>query len=176
MVLKFFSNTVELHLNTLYLVRHAKSSWKDHSLSDQDRPLNRRGKESAPMMAQRLLANEVMIDRIISSPAKRAHTTARKLAQGIGYNERDIELVDGLYFEGIETMMSIVQSAGPDCQSLMLVAHNPDMTHLLNSLVGYTTDNMPTCAIATIGFRESWQEVDFGKGVLIDYDYPKRLD
>jgi phosphohistidine phosphatase len=163
-------------MNTLYLVRHAKSSWKHPELSDLDRPLNRRGRQNAPMMAERLQQRKISLDRVITSPAMRAHTTASTLATGVGFPLEHIEVIRALYFEGIEAMMSIIQSSGPQLRNVMLVGHNPDMTHLLNSLVGHTTDNMPTCAIATICFRETWQEVDFGMGMLLDYDYPKKLN
>ena len=162
-------------MNTLYLVRHAKSSWKHPELSDIDRPLNKRGRDNAPMMAQRLRARGVYLDKIITSPAVRAYTTGNSLAAGIGYASDDIEVAMDLYFEGIDAMMSLLQSVGPEHEHIMLVGHNPDMTHMLNSLVGFTTDNMPTCAIATIGFKQTnWQEIDYGMGILLDYDYPKR--
>ena len=68
------------------LVRHAKSSWKDPSLSDRDRPLNKRGKNNAPIMAERFLNRGLLPNRIITSPALRALTTARAIATGIGFN------------------------------------------------------------------------------------------
>ena len=37
-------------MKTLYLNRHAKSSWSDSSLDDIDRPLNKRGLRDAPLM------------------------------------------------------------------------------------------------------------------------------
>ena len=163
-------------MKTLYLVRHAKSSWKHPELSDIDRPLNKRGKSNAPMMADRLaqrLSGDV-IEQIIASPAKRAQSTAKKLAAGIGFDWKQIDTARSLYFDGINAMLDVIRSTNEDHQHLMLVGHNPDMTDLLNELVGHVTYNMPTCAIATIQFDSSWSEIDFGKGALINYDYPKK--
>ncbi|NIV19825.1 MAG: histidine phosphatase family protein, partial [Gammaproteobacteria bacterium] len=69
---------------TLYLVRHAKSSWDDPSLADRDRPLNKRGKRNAPDMGQRLAAQGFKPQLIISSPANRARTTAGVIAGELG--------------------------------------------------------------------------------------------
>ncbi len=63
-------------MKTLLLVRHAKSSWNDLTLSDFDRPLNDRGKDDAPQMAKRIKDKKIKIDLFISSPAKRAKKTA----------------------------------------------------------------------------------------------------
>lgn len=64
------------HMRQLILVRHAKSDWGDASLTDHDRPLNARGRQNAPMMAERLAETEPAAPRIISSTALRARTTA----------------------------------------------------------------------------------------------------
>jgi len=161
-------------MKTLYLVRHAKSSWKDSSLSDLQRPLNKRGLKSAPEMGQRLKIADITIDLIVSSPANRAFSTAQFLAQAIEYETSHIVQDDRLYFEGISSMLKIIQKTRPNIQSLMLVGHNPDMTSLLNRLCGYQTVNMPTCAIATIQFDQNWSDVVDHRGTLIDYDYPKK--
>ena len=68
-------------MKTLYLVRHAKSSWKDSSLTDRERPLNKRGEKDAPMMGKRLLSRSVRPSLIMTSPAKRARRTARLIAR-----------------------------------------------------------------------------------------------
>ena len=85
---------------TLYLVRHAKSSWKDSSLDDRDRPLNKRGRRAAPDMGQRLAAQGHHPELIISSPANRARSTAKKIAEEIGYDPSLIRLDEALYFSG----------------------------------------------------------------------------
>ncbi len=77
-------------MKTLYLVRHAKSSWSNPALSDFDRGLNKRGKRNAPVMGKRMVVDGVKPDLIVSSPAKRALKTARIIAKEIGYPRKNI--------------------------------------------------------------------------------------
>ncbi len=159
---------------TLYLVRHAKSSWNDPTLSDQQRPLNKRGLRNAPEMAARLSDCDTHVDQIICSPANRARTTAQYMASGISYKHQNIQQNDQIYFGGIHAMIDIITQTSSGVNSLMLVGHNPDMTSLFNYLCGNQTYNMPTCAIATIGFDGDWDDVCKNSGKVLDYDYPKR--
>ncbi len=161
-------------MKTLYLVRHAKSSWKDQSLSDLQRPLNKRGHTSALAMGERLKQRDVEVERLISSPALRALTTARYLADAIDYDHQHIVIETPMYFSGIDAMLQLVQDSDPEINTLMLVGHNPDMTSFLNFLCGYHTSNMPTCAIATIEFKGEWKKISQSDGTLLDYDYPKK--
>ena len=163
-------------MKKLYLVRHAKSSWKDQSLSDLQRPLNCRGLKNAPEMGQRLVKADVSVELIVSSPANRALTTARFLAQAMAYDAQKIIQDDLLYFEGISAILQIIQSTKPHIESLMLVGHNPDMTSLLNHLCGFQTVNMPTCAMGYIQFDNEWSEVTHGSGTLLNFDFPKNSD
>ena len=158
----------------LYLVRHAKSSWKDLSLSDQHRPLNKRGRRSAPEMGKRMAAQGHRPDLIISSPAKRAHTTARKIAAELDFDVSDIVIDQNLYFSGSGGMTGVLAGVDDVYQKVMLVGHNPDMTHMMNIMGNTYVDNMPTCAIAVIGLDiSSWAEIASAEGQLLGYDYPK---
>lgn len=163
-----------INMKHLYLVRHAKSSWKNPSLDDIQRPLNKRGLRNAPEMAIRLEQRAAAVDLIISSPAKRAITTATYLALSIDYEIENIQQQRQLYFGGSSSMLQIINSTSALVHSLMLVGHNPDMTSLLNKLCGYQTDNMPTCAIAKISFPKGWSEIDFNDGIIEHYDFPKK--
>ncbi len=160
-------------MKQLYLVRHAKSAWDNPSLSDIERPLNKRGLKNAPDMADRLEALGTKVDLIISSPANRALTTAQYLASAIGYDKQQIKQQPSLYFEGTSSMLTAIKGTSSDIQSLMLVGHNPDMTSLFNSLCGHQTYNMPTCAIASIQFDKNWSQIEYNDGIIIKYDFPK---
>ena len=69
-------------MKTLFLIRHAKSSWKFHNLADHDRPLNKRGRRDAPEMGRRLSAKQIVPNTIVSSTATRAYTAAQKDSSG----------------------------------------------------------------------------------------------
>ena len=158
----------------LYLVRHAKSSWSDSSLSDRDRPLNKRGRRSAPDMGRRLAAQNQLPDLIISSPAKRANSTARKIAKEVGYDRSKIVTDENMYFSGTGSMLEMLENVDDRYDSVMIVGHNPAMTTLINMLSGSSVDNMPTCAVAVIDFPiMSWSDLHSADGQLLTYDFPK---
>jgi len=158
----------------LYLVRHAKSSWKYPELDDIDRPLNKRGLRTAPEMAEHLKERYIGIESIISSPAQRAMMTAKIFAQVIDFDIQKIVYLEQLYFSGVTAMLEQINDTDSAVESLMLIGHNPNMTSLLNQLCGFQTYNMPTCAIAEIQFHQQWAEVNKNSGHLANYDYPKK--
>jgi phosphohistidine phosphatase len=158
----------------LYLVRHAKSSWDDPSLADQDRPLNKRGRRNSPDMGARMAAQGHRPDLIISSPANRAISTARNIAEELGIDVSDIVTDEKLYFAGTAGMMSVLEGVDGRYDRVMMVGHNPIMTNLMNTLGNTHVYNMPTCAIAVIGFdMPSWADLRKTDGELLGYDYPK---
>ena len=157
----------------LYLVRHAKSSWSDSSLTDRERPLNKRGRRSAPDMGRRMAAQGHRPELIVSSPATRAITTARTIAKQLGYNDADIVTVEDMYFG---SMQGVLEGLDDRYDKVMVVGHNPTMTYHMNTLANTSVDNMPTCAVAVIGFEiASWADLYSVGGELLDYDFPKRV-
>jgi len=158
----------------LFLVRHAKSSWSDPSLADRDRPLNQRGRKSASDMGRRLAKEEHRPDLIISSPANRAFSTARKIAKELAYDDSGIITDESLYFAGTGSMLKLLEGLDDRYQKVMIVGHNPAMTSLLNILCDTQVDNMPTGAIAVIEFDMAcWSELDMTNANLLAYDFPK---
>ncbi|MEQ9442063.1 MAG: histidine phosphatase family protein [Cyclobacteriaceae bacterium] len=162
---------------TIYLVRHAKSSWKDAALPDYDRPLNRRGKRDAPEMGRRLAQQGVYPDQIVGSPAKRAKKTALAIAEVVGYAAREIQWEKGLYHAEPETLLGYVHEIPNRCQSLMLVGHNPGLTDFYNALCEEEIENIVTAGVVCLTLAvDEWEEIDLdGTGTLAWYDYPKRL-
>lgn len=163
-------------MKTLVLIRHAKSSWAEPLQADFDRPLNDRGREDAPRMGERLKRLGVMPDLIVSSTAKRAVQTAKRIAQGIGYNAEKIQWVERLYHASPATMESVVAGLGDDVENVFLVSHNNGLTHYANSLSPqFSTDNMPTCA--AVGCRAeigSWSDFPAADKTVFLYEYPKK--
>lgn len=160
---------------TLILVRHAKSSWKDETLSDFERPLNNRGLKNAPEMGKRLVDADFNVDTIISSPAVRAITTAELIAKELAFNIRNIEQNVQIYEASLSTLIDLVCSLNNNFHRVMLVGHNPGLTILCNYLSDARIDNMPTCSIAQIQFNMNrWDSVSEHAGKLVDFDYPKK--
>jgi phosphohistidine phosphatase len=162
-------------VKTLYLVRHAKSSWADPFVDDIDRPLNNRGRRDAPRMGKRLSERELTPDLIFSSPAERTVSTSMLIAEKIRYPFRNIHTNAKLYHATEEDLLSFTRQLNNANDEVMIVGHNPGLTDFVNSLAGkLVTDNMPTCAVAGIGLdTDSWELAAWGKGKVLFYDFPK---
>ena len=162
-------------MKTLILVRHAKSSWKQPELSDFERPLNNRGRNDAPRMGKLLHELKILPDILISSPANRAATTARILAEAMGFPLSDIQYIDHIYEAGVHTLYDIVRGIDNNYVNAMIVGHNPGLTFLANSLSNHSITNLPTCGIYAINLPNSpWNETSEDSGNLIFFEYPKK--
>lgn len=162
-------------MKTLYLARHAKSSWDYPNLKDIDRPLNKRGERDAPEMGKRLKLRGIFPDLIISSPANRALTTCKTIAKELDYPQESIDINDEVYHAGENRLLKVVQNTDDTWLSLMIFGHNPGFTDFANSLANTQIDNIPTCGIFACTFDvEKWTDVNFGKGSTLFFDYPKK--
>ena len=99
-------------MKTLFLIRHAKSSWDDTALADNDRPLNARGKRDAPKMGKRLAKRGVKPDLILSSPATRALKTAEIIAKKLDYRRKNIVVDDRLYAVEADQLLDVIRKLG----------------------------------------------------------------
>lgn len=162
-------------MKRLILCRHAKSSWKDITLEDIDRPLNKRGKNDAPEMGRRLAKSGIKPDAIVSSPAKRARKTARQLARMLGFKKKNVIILDKIYAASVEELLDIIRRFDDAADLVILVGHNPETTILANILGGLDIDNVPTCGVVALDFAvDSWQDIGKTEGSLVFFDYPKK--
>ncbi len=161
-------------MKTLTLVRHAKSSWKDTSLADRDRPLNKRGERDAPEMGRRIAAAGIRPSLIVSSPAVRAWTTARIIAEAIGYPREFLQRDKSLYLASVNTLLDVIVAQDNGFNSLMLVGHNPGFTDFANYLVPGLTNNIPTAGVVSVQLdTDDWSLYDKPGVELVLYDFPK---
>lgn len=166
---------MKLVTRNLYLIRHAKSSWKDPGLDDHQRPLNKRGENDAPLMAKILKKKNIKPDLILSSTAVRAFEFAKILADEFDYKKKNIEATNNLYMADEKDMLEIVRNVDDKNETVFLIGHNPDLTYFANSLCNYNLDNIPTSGIFGVEFDvESWKDIDFGKGKFLLFEYPKK--
>ncbi|MGE5356337.1 MAG: SixA phosphatase family protein [Deltaproteobacteria bacterium] len=162
-------------MRTVYFIRHAKSSWDDISLSDHDRPLNQRGKNDARKMGEYFLENGHNIEIMVSSSAKRAKSTAKKINEVIKSENMIIE--PRLYLASAREIMQAVRNIHNEVNSAALVAHNPGMTDLANMFSDDRIYNVPTTGVFKIDFEiEDWGMAEISSGVLDFFIYPKMLD
>jgi phosphohistidine phosphatase len=161
-------------MKTLTLVRHAKSSWKDTSLADRERPLNKRGKRDAPEMGRRIAAAGIRPSLIVSSPAVRAWTTAKVIADEIGYPREFLQRDNALYLASVNGILDVIASQDVGFNNLMLVGHNPGFTDLANYLVPGLTNNVPTAGVISVELdTDDWSIYDRPDTKLLLYDFPK---
>jgi phosphohistidine phosphatase len=161
-------------MKTLYLIRHAKSSWDDITLPDFDRPLNERGKKNAPFMGKVLNTLGIQPDLIVSSNAKRAITTAKKIAEEVGYDKSKIKEEPKIYEASVKTLLQIVNQLDDKHKVVFMFGHNPGFTDFANYLSDANLVNIPTCGIARIDFdTKHWAEVSKSTGHLSYFDFPK---
>ncbi len=162
-------------MKTVYLIRHAKSSWDDSSLRDIERPLNQRGLRDAPFMAQLLKGKGASPDQIISSPANRAYTTATYFAQALSIESEDIVVRNDIYEAFPQTVLSIITSLSNDLKEVLLFGHNPLFTSLANMFSNQYIPNLPTCGIAKLTFeKEDWSLFNPDTVQLSAYHFPKQ--
>ena len=164
-------------MKTLTLVRHAKSSWKDRSLSDRERPLNNRGTRDVPVMAKRISDAGIRPSLIVSSPAVRAWTTARIVAGELGYPLEFLQREDDLYLASLDSWLDVVAAQDNGFNSLMLFGHNPGLTDFANFLSPGLTNNVPTAGVVSVTIdRDDWLLYERPEVELVVYDYPKKQD
>ena len=161
-------------MKTLLIIRHAKSSWKDTSQNDFDRPLNNRGNNDAQTMAERLKQKNIAIDIFISSTAKRAISTCCYFAEAYKVKENGIITYPQLYHAPPEVFYDVVKKINDQCTSAALFSHNPGITSFVNELTLAQIDNMPTCGIFAIKiYTQSWSQFQDAQKDFWFFDYPK---
>jgi len=159
----------------LTLFRHAKSSWSDPSLPDNERPLSSRGERDAPAMAARLAARAERPDVILTSHAVRATATARALAAGLGCPDGTIRVDRRLYLASPQTLLVAIREQDDAHRHVLVVGHNPGLTNAANLLLPtFAVDNLPTSAVVAIAVdTERWADLGPTRCRLLYYDYPK---
>lgn len=158
----------------LILIRHAKSDWGNPSVSDFDRPLNKRGNANAPEMAKRMVSQKIYPDLIVSSPALRAKTTAHYFAKEWEIDKNNIQMDKNIYEAGLKSLLNVVNHFDNQYQTIAMFGHNPGFTDFANYLSDVNIYNMPTCSIVILEFPfEEWNLVSGSTAKVLLFDYPK---
>lgn len=161
-------------MRLLSLVRHAKSSWDYEELSDFERPLNERGRRDAPAMAQRVRRLIGTPDRLVSSPALRAITTAHVFADAFGLGLEEVQLQPRIYEASPATLVQILRQLDDADSHVMLFGHNPGFSQLAGLLAPCPFDEVPTCAVVHLALDIGhWRDAGPGLGKLHHYLFPK---
>ncbi|MEM1325814.1 MAG: histidine phosphatase family protein [Bacteroidota bacterium] len=163
-------------MKTLICIRHAKSSWDNASLRDIDRPLNKRGLRDAPRMAQFLKDKGIVPDMIVTSPAKRAFSTATFFKEMWNLDKEDMEIDENIYEATESDIWEIVRQLPDEANTALLFGHNPTFTYFANHFSEDIISNVPTCGICQIeSTTRKWSKLDTDNSELVAFYYPKML-
>ena len=163
----------------LILTRHAKSSWDHPGLGDHERPLNKRGRDSAGAIGAWLKDNRYVPDLVLSSDSQRTRETWGLMEDALD-SGAEVEWLGALYHAGAQTMLDVLQGAG-STRSVLMLGHNPGIGGFAEMIVRRPPDHIrfhdyPTAATTVIDFNAAdWREVDWGAGAVRDFVIPREL-
>ena len=167
----------------LYIMRHAKSSWKDASLDDFHRPLNKRGRKALPLVAAWMKRHDIKPDLLLLSGAQRTKESWKLLRQD-GIKAGQKRVMQRLYHASSAEIFKLLREIDDPVKSVMILGHNPGLQIFLKALVSSQRDGaggsfyrkFPTAAVAHVQIDASdWSDVAPLGGRLYRYTTPKSL-
>ena len=163
-------------MKTVYIVRHAKSSWDSFDVADHERTLLPVGIKKTKKIIAFLNDKNVEAELIISSSAVRARETAKLIADGIGYNSDLIVKNKALYHAYADDIYTELFSVDNSVNSVMIVAHNPTLTDFVNDFVEPEIMNLPTSGVVCVNFdTDSWENIANAKFKVNFVVFPRML-
>jgi phosphohistidine phosphatase len=168
---------------TLSLLRHAKSSWKNPTLPDRDRPLATRGETDAPLMGKAMAERGIDPDLVLCSSARRTRDTLALVLPELKI-EPKVVYDDALYHATPAEMLEMLHAVQPGASRVMLVGHNPEIQSFALDLVGSgpkhfrdrLREKYPTAGLAVINFASGlWSSVAVNSGTLTLFLSPREL-
>lgn len=170
-------------MKTVILLRHAKSSWDDPALADIDRPLNPRGKASAPVMARWLEAKGLLPDLVLCSPSQRTRQTVGRMRKEVP-EIPEPAIVDMLYEAAPEDILAALRAVPPAAATVMVVSHEPTMSSTAELLSDETVSaecaaafgHFPTAAVAVFEAEgDDWAALGWGQMRFRSFVKPRDL-
>lgn len=163
-------------MKTLYLMRHAKSSWEEPGVHDSERQLIPKGIKKTGLIVDFLKKRGSVIDLMISSPAVRAHETARIVAAGLNYPPNRIRIERRIYDSFYDRILDLIYGTPNEVNSLMIFGHNPTITQLANLFLHPGIEIMPTSCVVCISFpADKWEEIPSAEALREFVVFPKML-
>ncbi len=165
---------------TLYLLRHAKSSWDDPALPDRDRPLVPRGYRACELVAEHLRRHQITPALALCSSATRTRETFERVSAGFSRPVGAL-IEDGLYTATAAELLARLRTVDSAVASVLLIGHNPALQELAVSLVAAEPQpralyrKFPTGALATLTFTSSWAALAPETAMLNAFVKPREL-
>lgn len=171
-------------MKTIYLARHAKSSWNSLAATDFDRPLSSRGVADAERIGEELQSLGWVPEKIIASPAIRAKQTCKILCEITHFPIDQVEWNSEIYAAYMVTLLHLLSSLDECVDRVMLIGHNPAMEDLLVHLCGYSAINevkqkdgkiFTTANIAKLTSDVEWKNLVMHEASLSKLLRPKEI-
>jgi len=167
---------------TLWLLRHAKSSWDRPGLDDRERPLAPRGVRAAALMGAFIETEGIRPDLVVCSSALRTRQTLAAILPTLG-PELEVSIEPKVYTFDAEELLQRIRSIPADIGSAMLVGHNPACQELalMVSAAGARREELerkfPTGAMVEIDLPlATWTDVGVGTGEILRFVTPRELE
>ncbi|WNO09059.1 SixA phosphatase family protein [Teredinibacter sp. KSP-S5-2] len=158
----------------LHLIRHAKSSWRDPGVPDVNRPLNKRGRASCALMAEKIAQSGCAFNHVYCSPAVRAQSTIERILTELAIGSDVFRIDDQLYTFDHMDLVYWLRELEDEASSIVIVGHNPAFTELHNYLAEAEIENIPTCGyVQLILDIENWRDIRANSGKQSVFIYPK---
>lgn len=162
----------------LIVMRHAKSSWSDSSLSDHERPLNDRGRREAPEVARRLIELDWVPEIIVSSDATRTRETWKRMKPVFADADHTplFHKTAELYLAGMDEAADALGELDDATRSVLLLGHNPGWEEVVAYLSGVSVTMTTANAVLLEGSGETWQDaLERGSWKIIEVIRPREL-
>ncbi|MBL4606094.1 MAG: histidine phosphatase family protein [Flavobacteriaceae bacterium] len=157
-------------MKTLYIVRHAKSSWKYESVNDIDRPLKERGINDAELMSNFLSEEIDRPDVFISSVANRALHTGVIFCRNFNYPLSNLKIKKELYSFSDGYLVKTVKALDDSFDSAIIFSHDHGINTFVNKYGSKPIAHVSTCGVVGIRFDEKhWKNVKKGTTILIEF-------
>ncbi len=163
-------------MKTLFLLRHAKAEKAGPTLTDFKRALAESGVVDAKLVSDALVHRKLIPEKIISSDALRACSTAYLFAETFKIKKEDVELKNSLYDCTEHDYFNVISDISDSFSSCMIAGHNDTITGVAEKLIRKTMDNMKTCSVVVITSKvESWKEFGSGSCEMVLYLKPSMI-
>jgi phosphohistidine phosphatase len=165
----------------LYLLRHAKSSWRDPTLADHDRPLASRGRRASKVIADHLQTERITPTLVLCSSSTRTRETLELIRVGLG-DDVEVQVERCLYAASASDLLDRLRKVDSSVDSVMLIGHYPAIQELALNLAsgGVHLERLrakfPTAALATLAFQDNWGELTHGAAELVAFVTPRELE
>ncbi|HFS68104.1 MAG TPA: histidine phosphatase family protein [Flavobacteriia bacterium] len=160
-------------MKTVYIVRHAKSSWKYLDVKDEDRPLKQRGINDAYLMATALAKNISKPDVFITSSANRALHTAVIFSNVFKYPLANLQINKSLYSFSDGYLIKTIKALDDSFGTAIIFSHDHGISTFVNTFGNTKIDHVSTTGVIGITFDiDHWKNLNSqkskGKTILID--------